>query len=523
MANALTEDPRGGHQGRYGAEKKRPNRKVGEWREQKAEGCYRPITVWQLVMSWWAFKEGHINALDLRTYFACHELDERRAAFVAARRANKEGARKDWKPEFTWQEIRTLTGGGGGGESAVRCSLRRLEAVGLLQARKSSIRFATSPDELTVENLETLFEMFRAITNRSRRIHVPRRLVRELAAGFSKAVTATVIAHLINCVYFHRSENAYRVDGRVKASWLASVFGVSERAVVDARHKLEELGFLSIVRGENQQLLNRFGLRVVIHIDWVRGQAVDDRIADPQADSEHRIADPISNRSLFVPQSTNNSTPAEPGPSQAGVSRKQGEGKAAPPRLADIVPADFIDVHRQQTLHAEAVKRGLARDGEPGFLDFAALLERARAHGKKPCALAAHLVWNKRYDYITQADEDAARVRVKEQLYGVTSKREPERERPSKRPVRVELSDDARLVKACLIVSKQKKLYAHPFTLARQMHQWSRERWDVAEAELLDAQNRERLAHLGGGGAEAKPLDFSSMLQRAGIDTRSAR
>jgi len=491
MANALMEETRTGSESQYGPEKNGPNRKVGEWRNEKAVGCYRQISVSQFVLAWQAFRQGHIDARALRTYFAAHELSERRTAYLAARRFRKEGERKDWKPEFTWEEVHALTGGGGGAR-AVRSSLRKLEAVGLLRARKSTMHFASSPDELNVEDLEPFFEMFMAIKNRKRRIHVPRRLLRELAAGFSRGVTATIIAHLTNCVYFHRSENAYRIDGRVKASWVAKIFGVSERAVVSARHKLKELGFLTIAGNENQKLLNRYGLRVVINIDWRRGESVENVIADPKPDYEHQIADPIDNRTLSK-EKLNNSTPAKPGPSQAGVSKKLGGGEQEEPKLSNIVQADFTEVCRQKKLHTEAIKRGLAGDGERGFLEFAALLERARAHGKNPCALAAHLVWNKRYEYVTLADEDAARARIKEQLYGVSAKREEEPDRRPKRKVRVELSDDARFVKACQLVTKQKKLNSTPYMLALRTHKWSRKRWDIAEAELIESQTQKIL------------------------------
>jgi hypothetical protein len=67
----------------------------------------------------------------------------------------------------------------------------------------------------------------------SRRIPVPRRLVRFLAKGCSRVALATMLGHLFRCLYYRQGH--YRAEGLSKASWIAEVFGVSLRAVKTAR------------------------------------------------------------------------------------------------------------------------------------------------------------------------------------------------------------------------------------------------------------------------------------------------
>jgi hypothetical protein len=52
-------------------------------------------------------------------------------------------------------------------------------------------------------------------------------------------------------------------------------------------------------------------------------------------------------------------------------------------------------------------------NGEAGRLDFLALAERARASGNQPPKLFVWLLKHKRFDFIAQANEDAAAARLR--------------------------------------------------------------------------------------------------------------
>ena len=134
----------------------------------------------------------------------------------------------DPPPEFTPLEIRRLVGGAGGEREAVS----KLLAVGLLrEVSKTSIEFATDPGELRFEP-ETLEATLARIPNNDRRVPVPRRIVRLIAGGARRTLIATILGHLIRCLFYKRG--MCHPKGCVKASWIAEVFGVSERRVTSS-------------------------------------------------------------------------------------------------------------------------------------------------------------------------------------------------------------------------------------------------------------------------------------------------
>lgn len=377
---------------------------MGEWVEEGIEGGFRAISVVTLGMAWWLHLAGHLARRDLRVWFACHELEARRCQLAP-----------DEPRRYSVEEIQRLVGGAGGDH--VRASLRKLEAVGLLLARKGELRFSTSPDQLAVEDTAPLFDFLRELPNRRRSVPIPRRLVRELAAGFSRATTATILAHLIRCVFWHKEQGAFRVDGRAKASWIARTFGVCERAVVQARGKLVELGWLKVVPA-SQWELNRWGCRVVIDLAWRRGEAAEARgsvseSAPPPSASAPGSAPPDSNQNLSFGE-YKNQNPAPPRPSRSGVCKANEEKQTqAPPSLDNVTHGDLESFERLEKLHQQAVVRELASDSEWGILQFVSLAERARAHGHEPCRLFSWLLRNQRFEFITLADEEAAQERIK--------------------------------------------------------------------------------------------------------------
>src|SRR5512135_1058335 len=210
------------------------------------------FTVLQLLMAWTAYREGHISLKDLRVYFA---LAETRA------QSRRGGAKGEAAPKFSARELRALVGGDGGEQSAVR----KLLAVGLLRdLSKSTIKFASDPSELRFVP-ETLDATLALIANPQRRVPVPRRIVRLIAGGARRTLIATILGHLIRCLYYRRG--ACHPTGCCKASWIAKVFGVSARGVKGQRHRLVALGWL-IPQGTSQQALNLHGRSLAVNLAW---------------------------------------------------------------------------------------------------------------------------------------------------------------------------------------------------------------------------------------------------------------
>jgi hypothetical protein len=206
----------------------------------------------QLCMGWSAYRAGSIRGFDLRVWLVCRiEVESRR------------GLREGQTPRYSLSEMARRVGAG---EKRVRSSLRRLEALGLVSWSPTEVCLATSPEELSLPDLSGFWEMFEAIPNRKRLIPIPRRILRFMAHEANPSIIATVFAHLIRCLYFWPDEG-FKASGTCKASWVASIFGISLRSVKAARKHLEGIGWL--IRGEtSQRRMNSFGPDVSIDLDW---------------------------------------------------------------------------------------------------------------------------------------------------------------------------------------------------------------------------------------------------------------
>jgi len=457
----------------------------GEAPRARIEGGYEPITVTQLAMAWWAYRSGLIRKLDLRAWFGCWELEIRRRL--------SEGR---YQPSLA--ELKRLLGSASGrGQGGLRGSLRRLRSLGLLRScTKEGISFAESPDELRVEDLGGLWEMLGQLSSPGRRVPVPRRILRRLAGGLSKARTATVLAHLMRCLFYRKGEGINPV-GCCKASWVAEVFGITERSVYDARRYLvEDLGWLR-ARDCSQHVLNRDGLWVSIDLDWGSSEVGQGRerpeaptvepvdpapvesepdvseSSPPPADSAGHFSGPKENKKPL--RDHTNQKPASRGPAGIRISKS----KEQSPRLSDVLPEDLRDIDRLLELFGQAVDRGLVTSSEADRLKFVAAAIHAQAVGSEPCRLFAWLINQRRFEVITQADEDEAHARLKrhqQTRYAVPAA-------PSPRPPA--LSNDALIVREIRAVLRARGIHVDPYAAARgSLPDWSRERWDRAVEEL---------------------------------------
>lgn len=447
------------------------------WQEA-IEGRYVPLSVAQLAMIWWLYAQGHINARQLRVVFALLEMAERR-------RWLDKGAHR----LYDLAEIRTLIGGGGEGvvsDLALRRDAAHLTRIGILNYEPNRLRFATSPDQLNVEfDLSGFFTFFRALPHPRRTVPVPRRLLRALAGGFTRAVTGTLIAHVLRSLFWHKAAGGYRVDGRTKASWIVEHFGISRRAVLDARGRLVELGWLEKLPAEQWEL-NRWGGRYAIRTAGPSVEFATDS-APPQAANDSQSAPPckqISSSNEEIKKPVHSASGA------SGVSLQEEKGSrkstlatnSGAPSIFDIRREDLEDAPRTEALYRHACIHGRANASEHGRLEFFAFVERARAHGHDPCRLLAWLLAGKRTGYVTEIDEQRGQARLKRLDYG--AQRRSTLKEGSQTPPRVRgPSVDVRHYMAVLKVVKERRLVMSPWGVAREYLGWDRTRWDQAEAE----------------------------------------
>jgi hypothetical protein len=506
---------------------------------KKPSGGFALISVMKLSMVWWAFRAKLLRASDLRVYFACHAAVASRCRTGIGREAC-----------YTLGELSRATGAG---EKSVRTSLRRLEASGLLTWSEAGISFASSPDSLPLDDLSGFWAMFEKLPNRKRLVPVPRRILRLMAAGATSNLIATILGHLIRCLYYWPDEGC-RSHGSCKSSWIASVFGISLRGAKSARKELLALGFL--IRKESPQWrMNRLGLEVEINLEWpgvekpkagkVGPPKLEAKSREPEAPSEPEepaaasgrefAPPPAQNCTAFAPPESDkelsygeskNQKPASGGPPSAenqsgdcisnqGTEKPKAKDQAsgeAPPILRNVVLADLRDTGRLLELLDQAVEAKLIGGSERERLLFVGAAEHARSIGKaNPCGLFMHLIRGKLWHFLTAEDEDRANARLKAHLFGkpreselprgFSSSRETFSAPPSAVP---SLSDDARLVRAVRSAAAQAGFKGDAFyLLRRERPEWTRERWDAAVGELA----RPTGGFHRGAGSGASPMN----------------
>jgi hypothetical protein len=449
-------------------------------RARKPVGGFLFVTVTQLAMVWWAYRRRHIQLKDLRVWFGALELVARRC-----------GLKDDREACYGTKELRTLVAGRGGEES----SINRLQAVGLLSWSETEITFATEVSDLRIEDVSTLHALLSRIQNRRRKVPVPRQVVRYIAAPSKRCVIGTLLGHLIRCLYYRAGECVS--GGFCKASWVAEVFHIDVRNVKAARKFLATLGLLECVQTP-QSLLNRFGSKVFINLSW-DGSAVDKSIHEPS-----ELPPPAAGIDTELPPLEEHTKPFQELKHQKPSEGKKPTGvletpKAARPTLKHIVPEDLNVTARLLVLFEEAQGKGIIGGSESERLVFVATAERARltAITNAP-GLFAELVRRRLWHFITQDDEDRAQKRLREHFY---------RERGEGRPKMLgspppALSKDALFVADVSVRLRQNGILKEAFSVvSRELPEWTRERWESAQAELSAARKRregERGLHRAG-------------------------
>jgi hypothetical protein len=467
---------------------------------KKPSGGFRFLTVQQLCLVWWAYRIRLIRLLDLRVWFAAQEMVARRCQLDSGQ-----------VPVFTPHELHGLVGGQGG--EHLRAAIRRLEAAGLLTWSTTQLTFATSPiDVRGLHDLSAFHTMYEAIPNHTRRVPVPRQVVRLIAGGCRPTVIATILGHLIRCLYYR--EHRCISGGWCKASWIADIFHMDLRNIKAARKHLVSIGWLQIL-DTPQVLCNRWGSYTLIQLSWTRAameHQANDTAHTPSCESppppdfctsqlppphkEHREPlqelkhqEPAPQADAPTPsQPLEHTPPASSGPSSGVQKQVKEQSKKTTiqlPTLHHIVPEDLQDTARLLTLFEQAQTQGLTGKSDSERLTFLALAEHAKVVGSaNPCGLFAALVRRQQWHFVTDSDEDVAQARLKAYLYGLVARAAPP---PAVAPP--ELSPDAAIVRYVHTQLARAGWHGDGFGLvSRADPTWTRERWERAAAELAQVQ-----------------------------------
>ena len=469
---------------------------------KKPRGGFIFLTVQQLCLLWWAYRTRLIQLRDFRVWFAAQEMTARRCQIDAGQ-----------VPAYTSCELHRLVGGVGG--EHLRASLRRLETTGLLTWSGTTLTFATSPTDLRgVHDLADFHTMYNAIPNHRRRVPVPRQAIRLIAGGCRATVIATMLGHLLRCLYYR--DRRCISGGWCKASWIANVFRVDLRNVKAARKHLVSIGWIEIL-DTPPALCNRWGHYTRIRLSWTRAameQAAQNDARTPASASppppafsttespppnkehreplqelQHQKPAPHADIATALPPRPH-TVPDFSGPS-AGVKKHAMDHPpkttTVPPTLRHIVPDDLQETARLLALFEQAQMHGLIGNSESERLTFLGLAEHARVVGShNPCGLFVALLRHQCWHFVTDSDEDAAHQRFKAHLYG---RDQQTRGTPPPRDLtQPELSKDAAIVRYLQTQLARAGFDGDVFGLvSRDDASWTRERWDNAVHELDQA------------------------------------
>ncbi len=501
----------------------------------KIDGGFIMIPVRCLAIVWWAYRNKRISRAAFRAYFACHELETRRA--ILRRKFDREYDRVI--PDF----VRLLGGDPKKEKSKVlmRSAFRELRDFGLVSyGRDYVFRFANDANslKLTDEERADLERSLEKFANPRRPVPVPRRILRRLAGGMSRSRTGVLIAYLIRCLFYKKGAGV-TAKGCCKASWIAEAFGISERSVFDARDYLtHELGWLTALPTP-QKVLNRFGLWVTVNLAWnetKKGKTTDadsaepvqnlempaerteTQFADPSADFPCQFAGPLET-SLPSPEAgegekNQNRPPVETTagmlsgfcrsqkgsgnpeespstfvPADQGGKKLPTDGTTSPPPdIRNVVAEDLKNYERLCELRNQAIADGFVTESEADRVRFFAAVVHARNVGKDPVKLFSWMIRSKRWHMITQADEEEAYSKLK-----ARERRSMGFEQERRGNAATILSADARLLQAVMATFRERRIACYPRTvheaLKRHDASWTDERFLLAWREVHPDQN----------------------------------
>ena len=226
------------------------------WKEpgiHKPAGGWAPVHV-EAVCRVWSLRHTDIRVSRLlpRVYFALVEIAQRRG----------QGRSKATRVHYGPQEVCQLIGleDNPRNRGWIRRAVTLLREADLVQWEKDRLQIRTRFPDVGMSS------MAEQIKRSARRVPVPRRLLRRLAAA-GRAEMATLLGALIRCVHNHRY--VIRRAGRLQVTWVASVFGLSRSAIISAKKKLLGEGIL-VEHSTPQWEMNKagWGVRTTINVDW---------------------------------------------------------------------------------------------------------------------------------------------------------------------------------------------------------------------------------------------------------------
>jgi hypothetical protein len=366
---------------------------------KKPAGGFCFINARSLLAAWILFKREAITLYDLRLWLACHEMLARRCTLAPGR-----------MPTFREQELILLLGSGT--TAKAKKGIQRLTKAGLLQWEQNCITTDTAIAEASLEYSDDWLDTLSLVKNNRRKAPMPRRMLCHIIKSRHRTLIGTVFGYLFRCLYYRR--DCCVSGGRCKSSWIAAALQLDLRNVKTAKKQLIELGWI-IPGHADQRSLNRWGMPVVINLQWEAVEKVKNRKTPPPIAQNHaKVPPPIYNNKPLT--GSNNQKP------QRALGVKTKTRVYSEPTLKHITLEDLRDSMLLDQLYQEATEAGSLPYSQSSRLNWFAMAEHALAVGKQnPCGLFVSLFRKKLWHYITQEQEDHARAKLKKLDFGEDS------------------------------------------------------------------------------------------------------
>jgi hypothetical protein len=427
-------------------------------------GGFVLVPVASLMDVWQACQSTPLGIGDFRAWLAAHEMIARRCKLGDGRQAT-----------YTLAELAGLLGVS---RKRAGASMRRLQAAGLIDWSDERIEFPDRADHAIDADIDD------TIGHGKGQLAIPRRLLRFLADGARPALVATALGVLLRCL--SRRRGGFDGRGRVKAAWVARVFGVDLRGVKRARRELVALGWISD-EPSDAWATRRWGATYRIDLEWEADRAAGPRLPPIPAAARPAIATPRSDPEPLR-ERNQDQEPASAGPAGVRSSRMEKQprtppeaGPLPPPRLDDVRVEDLEDTERLLDLHGQAVARGVVSSSEADRLRFVGAAEHALAVGQaNPPGLFAFLIRGRLWRYLSGADEDRSIARLKSHQRGGGVRPGSMGGGPMLTADRNQASD-GEVVRSVRAAAIRAGIYRDPFPEFQRLHPgWTRDRWESA-------------------------------------------
>src|SRR5512135_3594141 len=311
----------------------------------KPDGGYVQISTLVLGLLWWAHTTGRLSLRAVRVGLALFELRIRRAAYLwtEKRRGNQV---QNFTPRYSTKELGDYCGLP---DKRAKAALAELQTLGLVaEFTASRITFASSLEALTLSPDERAeFRAWLATLTRRRRIPMPRRILALACESSAPGLIAVILGVCLRCSWLKPGEG-FSFTGRVACAWLARRFGISLRAVRQAKEHLVTLGWI-----ERRGNINRFGETIAINPAWHRLLVLPETQGDKHQHhggvGEGVLAPDDSARPAAVAAEPPAPLPdnGQTGTNSAGVETSTGTNSAGVSLIEESLPSEEIKDQRE--------------------------------------------------------------------------------------------------------------------------------------------------------------------------------